>query len=114
VLCSALVVYQCFPAYLACYSALVFHSALVLSQFSLLCSCVLVGHYKWFLVQCNELSHIMLYCCVNLERVNTWQLLKHQVLNATVPHLAVPALQGQFWLPVTVLIGTDCRQWLIP
>jgi hypothetical protein len=53
----AFVVYQCFPAYLACYSALVFHSALVLSQCSFWCSCVPVGHYKWFLVQCNERSH---------------------------------------------------------
>jgi hypothetical protein len=50
------VVSQCSAAYLACYSALVFLSALVLSQCSRLCCCVPVGHYKWFLVQCNELS----------------------------------------------------------
>jgi hypothetical protein len=56
VLCSALVVSQCSAAYLACYSALVLLSALVLSQCSRLCSCVPVGHYKWFLVQCYELS----------------------------------------------------------
>jgi hypothetical protein len=52
----ALVVSQCSAAYLACYSTLVFLSALVLSQCSRLCSCVPVGHYKWFLVQRNELS----------------------------------------------------------
>jgi hypothetical protein len=48
--------YAAEAAYLACYSALVLLSALVLSQCSSLCSCVPVGHYKWFLVQCNELS----------------------------------------------------------
>jgi hypothetical protein len=34
----------------------VFLSALMLFQCSRLCFCVPVGHYKWFLVQCNELS----------------------------------------------------------
>jgi hypothetical protein len=61
-LCSAVVVSQCSAAYLACYSALVFLSALVLSQCSRLCSCVPVGHYKWFLVQCNELALHILPC----------------------------------------------------
>jgi hypothetical protein len=40
------------------HSVPVFQSAQVLSKCSLPCSCVLVGHYMWFLVQCNELSLI--------------------------------------------------------
>jgi hypothetical protein len=60
----------------------------VLSQCSLPCSCFPVGHYKWFLVQFNELSHKKLSSAeTRTDEKNTQPMGEREFVTVTINHV---------------------------